>query len=501
MCSALGVSTVAREKSFNEAFPGRMQNRILKGLGAILSGQVISSIGRLAIVPIFLRAWGIDLYGEWQVLTAAVGYLALTDMGGQQFITNEMTEAFSKGDRSRFREILHSGLAVFLAIPIIIVGLFIMCLWLMGAESLLNRSHLSGGSIRWTMAILACTYIISLPQGIATGVYRAVGLLARGAMLGNVMTLITFLATAAGLLCGMGTVGLAWILLIPYVISFGWVVWDLESQFPGLFLPFISDVRPKLIRASIAPSLHFFAIQGAQILTLQGPILILGWFRGSRDVVLFTTLRTMINLIRQAAGTVMTPTWPELIRLYALGDRGRLRRLFRLLSRGASFLALSFALLLHWYGSALYSWWVGRRLEVEQGMLDLFLLYGVLQMLWLPGANVLMAINRHEQLARRQALGAVCSLVLGIFLVRGFGVEGAITSLAICDLMFLAFTVPQLACAVTRVSTTRELWRDFGLGVVFAAGGWIGQAFVPISLLLLTVWFGVSLHETRSQPD
>ena len=100
-------------------------NRVFKGIGANFLGQIINIASRILLVPLFLLAWGADIYGEWLLLSSMVAYLALTDMGGAVYIGNRMTQAFAHQDNESFRKILHTGLLLFLVIPLVVFVIFI----------------------------------------------------------------------------------------------------------------------------------------------------------------------------------------------------------------------------------------------------------------------------------------------------------------------------------------------------------------------------------------
>src|SRR5215216_7477341 len=114
-----------QDRSFYEAlYPGTMRHRFLKGLGAHYIGQIIILATQVLLPPLFLGVWGADVYGEWLVLSSFVAYLSLTDMGGQKYITNRLTKAYAQQDILLFRKILHTGLAIFVFMPLVVFLLF-----------------------------------------------------------------------------------------------------------------------------------------------------------------------------------------------------------------------------------------------------------------------------------------------------------------------------------------------------------------------------------------
>ena len=75
-----------------------MLKRLIQGIGANFLGQVINVASRVLLVPLFLTAWGAQVYGEWLILSSVVAYLSLTDLGGQLYIVNRLTQAYAQKD-------------------------------------------------------------------------------------------------------------------------------------------------------------------------------------------------------------------------------------------------------------------------------------------------------------------------------------------------------------------------------------------------------------------
>ena len=174
-----------------------MLKRLIQGLGANFLGQVINLASRVLLVPLFLTAWGAQVYGEWLLLTSIVAYLYLTDLGGQLYIINRLTQAYAQQDSRLFRKILHTGLALFLVLPLAVFFVFVGVILLFPPGALLQITITGPTTVFLVLSVLAFQLVFSLPQGILLGVYRAVGLLPRGVMLSNLMQGMIILFVAA----------------------------------------------------------------------------------------------------------------------------------------------------------------------------------------------------------------------------------------------------------------------------------------------------------------
>jgi hypothetical protein len=61
-----------------------IQRGLLAGVTANAFGQAVAVCIQLMGVPILLHYWGMQLYGEWLILTAITTYLAIADLGFSQ---------------------------------------------------------------------------------------------------------------------------------------------------------------------------------------------------------------------------------------------------------------------------------------------------------------------------------------------------------------------------------------------------------------------------------
>ena len=196
-----------------------MINRLFKGIGANFLGQVINIASKIVLVPLFLLAWGADIYGEWLLLSSMVAYLSLTEMGAQLYIVNRMTQAYAHRDNDQFCKILHTGLALFLIIPVAVFIIFVAVIVFFNPATFLHINQTSHGTVVLVLAILAFQIVISLPQSILLRVYFAVEMLPRGVMLINCMQLMNLIFLAGGLWGRWGMVPIAILQLIPYGLT------------------------------------------------------------------------------------------------------------------------------------------------------------------------------------------------------------------------------------------------------------------------------------------
>jgi len=466
-----------------------MIKRLFRGIGANFLGQIINIASRIVLVPLFLLAWGADIYGEWLLLSSMVAYLSLTEMGAQLYIVNRMTQAYAQRDYDQFRKILHTGLALFLIIPLAVFVIFVAVIGLINPATFLHITQASHGTVVLVLAILAFQIVISLPQSVLLRVYFAVEMLPRGVMLINLMQLMSLIFLAGGLWRRWGMAPIAILQLIPYGLTAVLALFDLNRKFPQFKILSLRDADFSFGLSFIKPSLHFFLIQLGQAFSLQGTVLLVGMLMGPLQVVLFSTMRTMVNLIRSFLDQLSHAAWPEMTRLDAQEDIDKFLALFRVILRSTLMAAVLFITIFHFYGGYIYHFWLRKTLPFEQPVMDLFLIYMAQFIFWLTCSHPLQAINRHHTLAKTLFISSILTIALAYLGGRHLGLPGIVLGMIIGDLVLPFWFVPYLlrgyqACFSFKFFAA-EMAPYVGSLVILAAIPWLA----PLVFLLLLGWW------------
>ncbi len=470
-----------------------MRKRLIQGIGANFLGQFINLASRVLLVPLFLTAWGAAVYGEWLLLTSIAAYLTLTDLGGQLYIVNRLTQAYALRDLPLFRKILHTGLRLFLIIPLAAFVVFVGVILLFPPGSLLQITITSPRVVFLVLAILAFQLVFSLPQGILVGVYRAVELLPRGVMLANSMQLATSILIALGLWLQGGLVTIACMQLLPFLVVALVAGWDLNRRFPQFHLLWLREADLSYGLTFIKPSLHFFGIQLAQAFSIQGTVLVVGMALGSVQVVVFSTMRTIINLIRSFFEQISQASWPELTRLDSQHDEEKFFLLFRAIFRSTLIAAVIFMAIFHFWGEDLYHFWLRKTVSYQPRVMDLFLIYMGQLLIWLTCSHPLMAINRHRTLAKMIVVSSTLNIGLAYLGGRQLGLPGVILGMITGDLLLPCWFVPYL---LSRYQPRFSAWffaREIGPLVLSLAVLISLPWSAPVVLLGLLFWWSKCL--------
>jgi O-antigen/teichoic acid export membrane protein len=409
------------------------RGRIARGVGAGLLGQGLNIIGRVLLIPLFLSAWGAGLYGEWLILSSAVAFLSMTDFGGQVYFVNRMTSEMAQGRRDAFDRTFATAWWLFITLPLLFALAMLATASAVPLDRWLGLSRLGQGEVLIILVPLTIQMVVSLPQGLLLGVYRAIGMQATSVMLGNFILLLQLLFAAGILFAGGGPALMAWSQLVPVLLVCVWAVMRLGRQLPGFQLPGPSAMSVSVAQSSFKPSFRFMAIQMTQLILQQGTVVLVGRLLGATEVVVFTTVRTVVNSLRQLLGLIAHSAWPEFTRQEASRDGLGLQSLFYATLHLTMFVAFLAIGCLDLGGEVMMRLWLGDRLPYPASVVHHFSVYILLALFATLTSNVLMATNRHHALASWQLLISGVALLAFSFGIMQNGVAGGVLGLVVAE--------------------------------------------------------------------
>lgn len=477
---------------------GTLQRRVLTAFGANTLSQVIRLLNRLILPPLYLRAWGAHVYGEWLLITTSVFYLTLADFGLGQYLSVRLTETLSHGNEREFRRVWQTALLLFLFIAGAVFVAAGGWLALFGNQVASRLSGVQENQFAVLMVILVSLQISVIFQGLFLAVYRAVGVLHLGVMLANLTEAlqVALMALALWFRADIGLV--AAVQLIPMGLISIYSAALLARGYPRLCRFSFAEARLREVKLWFRPSLHYLWLQLAQILSLQGMISVVGATMAASDVATFGTLRTMVNVFGTLLGVFTLSTWPEMTRLAAHDKLDKLESLFRIVTRSTLSFAGVLFVFFHTYGAKVYSLWVGNGLSYHPLVMDIFLLYVLQMVFWSAYKQLLIAVRKHEILSAVALASSLLMLALGYWAGKHFGLVGVTAGMLASELVLPFWVAPFLVSRWFPTFTLRRAlleWIPVSLGVALV---FLFPRTAPIVLAGFTLWWLESLWREKN---
>jgi len=389
--------------------------RIAQNVVANAATTALMTGFQLLSVPVFLKCWGVSIYGAWIAINTLSSYFQMADVGLNTATANSLVSCYVKGDLRRFNTLLSNNV-LFICCVFGLSAILLLAAILSGASaSILKIESLAAGQVSVSLGLLFGQIFVGTITNVISGIYRAVGSIPRGIMIDNVIRAAEYVA-----LLGGATVGLR----IPVILAVGLAIkvgglyykhYDAQKQLMyKIEWRYLSIVE---LRAMWVPATSFFMFPIANAVALQGPVLLINYTLGSIAVVSFTTTRTLVNCGKAVVDILQKSIWPELSLAFSHGNMSLVRRLHRqgVIATMAAVVAVTIALILG--GKIAYLLWTAGGVVWDPHLFQLFLIALASNALWTTSSVVLQSTNNHEGLALLSVLTAISCLVVSFFIL------------------------------------------------------------------------------------
>lgn len=403
------------------------------GTGAGLMFQIIS-------IPLFLAAWGEELYGEWLVISAMVALLSSADIGTTLALTNSIGSDTAKNNyRSGQRKLCAActlQLLIFLiATPA--VGISITCL---KSIPFVPLNVLAGEPGKQVLFLLAIYTLINTFAAVLTALYQGENNYSAGVRHLAYAKLFEYTGTLVALVVNVEPVQLAFVMMLSRAAGLSAIAIYTQKKFNRLRLG-VSLRSLKVLSAAVKSGISFSSLTLGVALFTHGFPVILNQAIGSKAVVEFSITRAACRVIIQVFSVLYASIWPEITRLIAKLEFQKVVRLNRTITAATVWLASIFVVIMLLVGPKLIELWSHGAVVPSRYIISGFLVHVALGAIWTPCSIIISATNNHQVYSRCFLAASLASLPIAYLLSSTIGYGGAGIALATVDLVVLPYVL------------------------------------------------------------
>ncbi len=419
--------------------------RLLQILLTGFVGQGLAVLTQLLVPPFFFKFYGsgVEVYGEWTALSAAIGYLGTLNYGVQTYASNQMTILYGGGDVKGAKSIQASAFRLLLLF-VVVFAVGGLVVFVLPVAAWLRLRHVGAHAAAVTLYLLILQIGLNMFFSLLTNSYMAVGLLHRGNYIGSAQRFVMIVSMAAAIALRSPFPVLAAVQLASYGVFLVYALFDLKRVAPDL-VPNLREGSWAQVRAILKPSGHFGLISVAGFLTWQGPVLLIQRVLGPGAVAVFALVRVVFQMSRQLLSMASTVFAQDITLMVGRKDFAQLRKLYDLSERFVLFLipVVSIGSLL--LCPFLFTIWLHKRSIYQPELCLLMALVSAVLGLKEHKTQFQSSSNKHESLSTFILIGYSAMLLVAIPVMHRFGISGFIVT-------WLAWEIVQTA-GVVRLNT------------------------------------------------
>ena len=465
------------------------RSRTNKAALTIASSLVDSALGivcAFVITPLVLRYLGDSLYGGWMVALQIVTYIGILDLHPMSIL--KLTLAKEQGSPDVVPKQRQIGAALVISafvLPIYLVGGALLAYFLPMAISV-SAEHVS--QLRLAFSIAVAQYAIanfaSLPTVVLAGMnvsYKAFGV-------NGFIFFITALFDYATVKLDLGLPMLAankvLALAIKSVITF--FVMKRSVEWFGLARPTREDLRHFL-----SLSVWMFVMATVYVAQNYSQLALVGVVMGPAIVTVYTMTSSLIVRIKGPVDGMIPLLRPGAGDLFGQGMWQQLLLVRRDVINILTGLVFVIGAVVVTVNPSFLALWVGQRYYAGHLVNLLFVAFLFQSVLCNVDSSLLESMLAIRTRSLIGLVSAVCSIGLGVTLMRLYGLKGFLSGLLVGNL-FQSVAYPRAVANALRVSVRVAAW-DATRPLVFALPALILMSAVAAPRLVLSSWARVAL--------
>lgn len=366
-------------------------------------------VNQILLVPACLIFMDIEVYGDWIVLTALASFFAMSDLGLSDASNNLFCIKYSAGEKRQCDVILTNNMLLVIGVAILVLLLFIVGGCIIDFSTILGLRSISG----WEAVGIVVVMLLQIFAVMAGQVFDAIFKATHQAYTATYLTYSARLLGAALIFIALATrLPLVWVAAIgtaPYLACLAVKAAVAVRRFPCRFR--VADFNWPSLRSLLAPTAGSACLLVGNAVLLQCYVLVVNVSFGAIVLVQFTTMRTMMNFVRQVGIAITAGIKPEFSITYGSNDINGMRRLYR---KSMSYCAIggSIAIIgLLAFGQHIYEIWTRGEVPFSMTIFLVFVAIQPITLVWEASSIALTATNRHFKLG----VLYITSCVLAVF--------------------------------------------------------------------------------------
>ena len=443
--------TYWRER-FSNAHPRtrKAQINILLGLIVKGGGMLIS----LLLVPLTIDYLSKEVYGTWLTISSIVTMMTFLDIGIGNGLRNKFSEAIAVQDIKLARAYVSTAYAIFGAIQLILVSIFLIVVWYIPWQRIFN-TQINVTQLQTVVLITVLAMAVKLLLDILSYVLFAL----------QESSVVGFMTFLTNLLTLVGTYALSRFTesSLIYIAAMTAVTPIVIITIAGIILYWkrLRIYRPaiKLVNTAYASSLlslgyKFFAIQIAVIVLFYTDNIIITQLFGPSEVTTYNVAFRYFNAINTIFAIAITPYWSAFTEAAVKNDQAWMVRTYTYLQKLWLILVI-LVVLMTVLAEPVYSFWIGNRVTIPPALNMCMGLFIIISCWNSTAVAVVNGLGKIRLQLYYSTFSAIINIPLAITLGRTLhmGSAGVILATSLCLLIGSVYSTMQAKKLIAGTAT------------------------------------------------
>lgn len=407
----------------------------------ILSNGIASTLDKLAkmaehllLVPFFIYFWGVDVYGEWLTLMILPTVFALSHLGFGNAVGNTFILEYLGGAKNKAANTLVTGISIINYGVILLSVISLLILFGLKEFGIFNKMLINPSEATISIYLMFCIPLVTFYLAVYEQFYKLAKKAHIGIFISACTTILKIIVAVVLLNHGSGPLGIASGFLIITIIMNIIYIFISKKIFNDKDLKGGRFDR-NILGFLFSKGIGYFLNPLWRALYFQGTTLLIRVMLGPSAVVVYNTMRVLMNTSAQVFNIVSSSIYPDF--QVAVGEKNpeKVNNLFSFIFISNIAIAIAFIIFISIFGKDIYVWWTKGQILVPNDIWIYFILSIFFYAMWFSKSLIFESHNKPYTLTLTGILVSIISLSTTWFSIKVLGVSGIGVGILVFDLI------------------------------------------------------------------
>ena len=375
-----------------------LKNIIFKNFTSLSFNHGINISIHLVFVPLFITFWSLETYADWIFISTipailSIGYFGLTSYG-----SNLIVIAYKQNNKNK-ANFTYQNIVYFTSIIIISCGLILLLLnYIIDFQKIFNINSINENEFYLVIIFIVLKYLLLSNSNFLAAFFKVnhkfhLYIHLQSTFLITELMLITFTLFIGGQILEVSFVG-----FINYIIALITSYFLVKREYAWLQIINFKNIKFSFIKKIFYPSISFMTPNASRAILIQGTIIFLNLFSNDIALILYNSIRLILNGIKQFINILTLSFQPEITIDYAKKNFKKILNKFRFLFKYNFYISSIAMIVLLLFLKEPFLIWTKGNVAWDFNFFILFLVASYIEWLNIPNASIPYSINKAEML-------------------------------------------------------------------------------------------------------
>ena len=375
-----------------------LKNNIFKNATSLTFNHGIQVLTQLLFIPLYLTFWDLNTYSEWILISTIPALLTISEFGLTTYGSN-LVVILNKEKKNNKANFTLQNIIFFCTLILITIGcLFFALDYFYDFQKKFRITSIDESDFFTVLFFIFLKYLFFSNSNFLRDLLRINHKFHKAVYIKSFFNITEVILIWFALRFGGQILEIALVSFLNYLIAIIIIYILIKKEFRWLRIINLKNIDTSFIKEIFYPSISFMTGNISKGLIAQSTIILLNFFSNDIFIILYNTLRLIINGGRHFVNIIGTSYHPEITINFAMKKFNLISHQFRSLFKYNFYLSTVIFFIMVLFLEDLFLIWTKNEISWNFNFFIVFLIANYIEWLSIPLSTIPFAINKAETL-------------------------------------------------------------------------------------------------------